>query len=282
MHSRNLLSASILLILCLGLGLLPCNLQAQHETLPVKLKQQEKLMKKRDVQIVRAYLTLADEDEQLEFVRMYNELGQLIKSVDYDEYEDTYLTATYDYNESGMLIQKNQLDEQEEVASVSEFEYGPHGLVRESHFTMDGAYDIVYNYNDQGRVDTSKVIDAEFRLNTWHYTGSRLDSILGYTVYDLDKPDAWELVDVEKFTYGRKRRITTYTFCSNYSGCTINSYTYKRKQLIREVVDTEGERMLQAIYTYDKKLLRSSSLLPSESFADYIDAETIRYVYEFY
>ncbi len=171
----------------------------------------------------------------------------------------------------------------ESTYSWTQYVYDGKRLVMKAVNSEEYGYKVYYQYNEQGRIDTSLESSAEPRRSIWYYNAKgQVDSIEGYTVYDYENPNDWQKVETQSYTYGKKNLTIKEAFCSQYSGCKMHSYEYKKKAKILDVVSGSDAEMHRTIFTYRKKLLIKKEKIVSEDMKDYDDDETFLYTYTYY
>lgn len=250
---------------------------------PEELREESVLYKKRGIQTVDVYRQVEGGDEVRFEVRQYDRDGRLTDKKTWDDYQEMFLFRQYAYRDDGLLARVTEGDGGEGLYAAEDYHYDSEGrLVRIHIGSAEGSYSVHYSYDSEGRIDSSFVADAEARKNAWHYTGNRLDSIVGYALYDYDDPTAWTPVETETFNYDRKGNLLREAFCSTYSGCYIREYTYKRSLVVSETVSGSDAEMYRETTEYRKKLPVKKVRTVAEGAEDLMADEVITYRYTFY
>jgi len=222
-------------------------------------------------------------EDILKSIREYDEQGRIISEKYWDEFDESFSIHKFSYGANGLLSVHSEESEDDYIHDVNEYNYQGDRLISEQHSSMEyGSYMVYYIYDPAGKIDSTYIADAEPRKNAWFHSSGRVDSIVGYTVYDYEQPDNWERVDVEKFEYGKKGVLVHESYCSAYSGCSVHEYIYKKKLKLLDIASGEDAVFSITEFNYKKKLLVKESIKAHEGMEGLVENEVLRYEYTFY
>jgi hypothetical protein len=141
-----------------------------------------------------------------ERVLSYNDKGQLVKEVEYDEDGNEMYVTKSEYDANGRVIGRVRDEVQQKDRRSVAFEYDERGnKIKDLIYNYDDALiaKIYYRYDDENRMIEQEEEDLDhYQLTTYEYEGSKL---VKNSAYDKDK----NLLSYTTYTYDAEGRVLT-------------------------------------------------------------------------
>lgn len=255
---------------------------------PIRLVENAPLYKKAKVKSIKVYEQIEGEEKKLSITKMIDKKGLVTKTIEVID-EETSTTTKYEYNKKGQLLRTIEENESGAILSADAYVYGNDLIIHEKHDTDEDSYTVNYTYNKQGQIDSSFIGSAEFRRNVWSYDNKgRVQTILGYTIYNFDVPDDWVQVDKDSFAYDNNGLIIKIINCYSSMGCFAysSSYNNNKQKIGYNKFQTDGEteeEISKTTLEYNAKgLLIQEKVTVAPSVSDFMSNVITTYEYGFY
>ena len=142
----------------------------------------------------------------------YNDKGQLIKDVEYDEDGQEMYVTTMQYDENGRVVVRVRDEVQQKDRRTVNFEYDAQGRkIKDLIYNYDEALiaKIYSRYDDQNHLVEQEEEDLDhYRLTTYEYEGNNMVKI---SAFDKEK----NLLSYNTYTYDAEGRVLTQDAYSN-------------------------------------------------------------------
>lgn len=136
----------------------------------------------------------------------YNDKGQLVKEVEYDEDGNEMYVTVNEYDEDGHVINRVRDEVQQKDRRSVTFEYDAQGRkIKDLIYNYDDALiaKIYYRYDNDNHLIEQEEEDLDhYRLTTYEYDGK---NVVKVSVYDKDK----NLLSYTTYTYDEEGRMLT-------------------------------------------------------------------------
>lgn len=221
--------------------------------LPIKLHQDAIAKKKAKIKTITIRGQTEDNDWTLYSIKTFNPQGQLTKEV---HHIGRVTIDSYQYNATGMLSFFSKTLENGTILETIAFEYDNNRLLKEKHQSKSNSYSVVYQYNEQGLIDTTFIKNKETELKIWSYnTQQQLSAVRLYSQSEQGTEKKW-IQNARKVFYYNKQKLLTKTASCFCRLCFSNVYHYNKKKQLIAILEYQNKELLgKSTISYNKKKL---------------------------